>query len=198
MRIGYCTTYRSVGIMKNILKKAVHPRRTRQHIIKAAKSLFAKKGYSNTSMEEIADTIGVQKASLYYFFKNKEEIFLDIILGGFGELRRFFSEVTSAMPLQKFIESYIKLCVKNSVVVRMIDSRVMSTAMKKRVINEVLEMKREIVKVLRNHRVFRPEFATQILADSVFAYVLHCNFVNHCPVSSDYSRYLASLIKQKE
>jgi len=36
--------------------------------------LFAERGYDQTSLREIADRLGVDKAALYYHFKTKEEI----------------------------------------------------------------------------------------------------------------------------
>jgi AcrR family transcriptional regulator len=40
------------------------------------KELFATKGYSATSMEEICQATGRSKGSIYYHFKSKEELFL--------------------------------------------------------------------------------------------------------------------------
>lgn len=42
-------------------------------------ALFAKKGYQGTTIEDIAEATGYAKASLYYYFKNKEEIFSAIV-----------------------------------------------------------------------------------------------------------------------
>lgn len=47
-------------------------------IIKTAAKLFKEKGFSATSMREIADKVGVEAASLYNHIKNKNEI-LNII-----------------------------------------------------------------------------------------------------------------------
>ena len=59
----------------------------RQEIVQAAKSLFSKKGYSSTSMDEIAEKVGITKASLYYFFESKERIFAEIIEEVLAEIR---------------------------------------------------------------------------------------------------------------
>ena len=48
---------------------------TRQElIIKTAMQLFAVKGSSSTSMQEIAELCGISKGSLYLVFKSKEEL----------------------------------------------------------------------------------------------------------------------------
>lgn len=46
----------------------------RQAVILSAASAFRRRGYHNTSMIEIAKTLGLTKAALYYYVKNKEEI----------------------------------------------------------------------------------------------------------------------------
>ncbi len=50
-----------------------------EQILETAKNLFIQKGYHGLSMREISDALGVSKASLYYYFKDKEELFLAII-----------------------------------------------------------------------------------------------------------------------
>jgi AcrR family transcriptional regulator len=47
---------------------------TRAAIQQVALELFTKKGYEATSLREIADELGIQKPSLYYHFKGKEDI----------------------------------------------------------------------------------------------------------------------------
>ncbi len=47
-------------------------RETKEKILKAAEALFSDKGYDGTGIEEIASTAGVNKALIYYHFKNKE------------------------------------------------------------------------------------------------------------------------------
>lgn len=51
----------------------------RSDILGAAQKLFIEKGIEKTTLNEIAQSIGISKASIYLDFKNKEEIFLAII-----------------------------------------------------------------------------------------------------------------------
>jgi len=51
----------------------------RQKIIKAAGQCFARFGFSKTTMDDIGNMVGLNKASLYYYYKNKEAIFCEII-----------------------------------------------------------------------------------------------------------------------
>ncbi len=50
---------------------------TRQAICDAAVRLFADKGYETTSIEDIAQGAGIGKTTVYGYFANKEEIFLN-------------------------------------------------------------------------------------------------------------------------
>lgn len=49
-------------------------------IIKAAFHVFTKKGYHHSTMNDIAKEVGVSKAALYQYFKNKKELLNEIVL----------------------------------------------------------------------------------------------------------------------
>jgi TetR/AcrR family transcriptional regulator len=51
----------------------------RKLILDAAQSRFARYGLSKVTMDEIAQDIGMGKASLYYYFPTKESIFQEVI-----------------------------------------------------------------------------------------------------------------------
>ncbi len=50
-----------------------------EQILFTATNLFIQKGYHGLSMREISDALNVSKAALYYYFKDKEELFLAIL-----------------------------------------------------------------------------------------------------------------------
>ncbi|HEU0104984.1 MAG TPA: TetR/AcrR family transcriptional regulator [Vicinamibacteria bacterium] len=90
-------------------------RKTRQRrveILKSAATAFRRRGYHGASMGEIAQALHMTKGSLYYYFKNKEEILffchdysLDILL---GMLERV--EATGGSPprkLRSLVESFV-------------------------------------------------------------------------------------------
>src|SRR6186997_767424 len=47
---------------------------TRQAALTAARTLFVRQGYDATSLQAIADEMGVTKANVYYYFRTKAEI----------------------------------------------------------------------------------------------------------------------------
>ena len=57
------------------------PRRRQQEILEAAAQVFHEKGYESTSIQDIADSVGILKGSLYYYITSKEDLLFEIIQG---------------------------------------------------------------------------------------------------------------------
>ncbi len=51
----------------------------RADIVQAAAQIFRRKGYHAASMQDIANAVGLQKASLYHHFASKQDILLEIL-----------------------------------------------------------------------------------------------------------------------
>jgi AcrR family transcriptional regulator len=62
----------------------------REQIVEAAADLFSVKGYHGTSMQDIADRVGLLKGSLYAHVAGKEEVLLEIVSTA---ARRFMAAV---------------------------------------------------------------------------------------------------------
>jgi len=58
----------------------------RQAVILAAGQAFRRRGYHNASMTEIAKTLGLTKAALYYYVRNKEEVLYECHLMAYGAM----------------------------------------------------------------------------------------------------------------
>ncbi|MBX3258033.1 MAG: TetR/AcrR family transcriptional regulator [Chitinophagaceae bacterium] len=52
----------------------------KEKIGKAAMKCFMKFGLDKTTLDDIAQSVGLNKASLYYYYKNKEDIFVEAAL----------------------------------------------------------------------------------------------------------------------
>ncbi len=63
-------------------------------IVEAARKRFAHYGYSKVTMEEIATDVEMGKASLYYYFPTKENLFESVIL---SEQEEFIAEIKNVM-----------------------------------------------------------------------------------------------------
>ncbi|GAB4287679.1 MAG: TetR/AcrR family transcriptional regulator [Deferrisomatales bacterium] len=51
----------------------------REQIFAAGAQLFAEKGYERTSLQEVADRLGVTKPALYYYYRSKEDLLFEIM-----------------------------------------------------------------------------------------------------------------------
>lgn len=51
---------------------------SKDKIKKASLSLFVRRGYYGTSMRDIAEAVGITKATLYSHYSGKDELFLDV------------------------------------------------------------------------------------------------------------------------
>ncbi|MBI5343469.1 MAG: TetR/AcrR family transcriptional regulator, partial [Deltaproteobacteria bacterium] len=56
----------------------------RERLLKSALGLFNRKGYAGASVREIVEAAGVSKPVLYYYFRSKEGIYLDLMREGFS------------------------------------------------------------------------------------------------------------------
>jgi len=76
-----------------------------QDIINGAKKLMQQYGLKKTTMEDIAKAAGKSKSTLYYYFKDKEEIFDRVIN---LEIDEFFNTVKTAVNKQADAISMLK------------------------------------------------------------------------------------------
>ncbi len=64
----------------------------RSRILESSARLFAHQGFEGTSLNEIADEVGLSKATIYHYFVGKEEIYTEIILDTLDRLLPFVKE----------------------------------------------------------------------------------------------------------
>lgn len=60
--------------------------RTRAAILVAAENHFSRLGYAATRLEDIADELGITRAALFYYYKDKQMLYEAMIADAFGEL----------------------------------------------------------------------------------------------------------------
>jgi AcrR family transcriptional regulator len=56
----------------------------RERLLASATDLFTRKGYAGTTVREIVEAARVTKPVLYYYFRNKEGIYLELMKDGFS------------------------------------------------------------------------------------------------------------------
>ena len=77
----------------------------RQQILEAGKNAFLKYGYENTTMELIANECEMSRATIYIYFKNKEDLIQTIILNSLDILFEMMQESIKTLdnPEQKLM-----------------------------------------------------------------------------------------------
>ena len=60
----------------------MHSSETKKQLISCAKAEFTEKGFSSASLRSICKRAGVTTGALYFFFKDKDELFCEVV----GEL----------------------------------------------------------------------------------------------------------------
>lgn len=63
----------------------------RQKLLAAAMDLFNRRGYASTTVREIVEAAGVTKPVLYYYFGNKEGIYVELMRRPLDEFGRLLS-----------------------------------------------------------------------------------------------------------
>lgn len=91
----------------------------RNEIMAAAARLFAEKGFTGTSMDDIARELGILKGSLYYWIESKEALLAEILAGSpmldeiaFGE-KVMARKIPAAERLRLLIHGHIEAWTEN-------------------------------------------------------------------------------------
>ncbi len=78
-------------------------------LLEKAAQLFAERGFSGTTIRDIADAMGMTRPALYYYFPNKEAVLQELVAGvtgvGAAELRRLRkrSDITATEKLRYLV-----------------------------------------------------------------------------------------------
>ena len=79
----------------------------RERLLAAALDLFNEKGYAATSVRELVAAAGVTKPVLYYYFANKEGIYLELMQNSYGTFESLVAGISLEGSAQ---ESIIQFC----------------------------------------------------------------------------------------
>jgi len=98
-------------------RKQREKKEMKRHILDAALKLFVDEGFENVSIRRIADKIEYSPATIYLYFKEKDEIFFTLQ----GEAFERFYEIQMSVqsikdPFERLMahgESYVKFAIEN-------------------------------------------------------------------------------------
>ena len=84
--------------------RAEQAEQTRQAVLATARRLFAERGFDATSLQLIADTMGVTKANVYYYFHTKIEILKALLDASLATFDTMLAEAASIRGREARIE----------------------------------------------------------------------------------------------
>lgn len=73
----------------------------RDRVVAAALELFSERGVSGTSLQMIADRLGIGKAGVYYQFKTKEGIIEAVLAPAFEQMRSIIRDAEASLSQQE-------------------------------------------------------------------------------------------------
>jgi len=117
---------RNIATRGERIRKASRHRREhekeelRQTILKTAGALFLKQGYDRFSMRHLAEQIGYSVATLYLYFRDKDDLLFTVVDEGFSRFARQLSDAaaSSADPqlrLEALGQAYVSFGLRNPV-----------------------------------------------------------------------------------
>ena len=91
---------------------------TREDILEAAAQVFRQKGFHGASMNDIAEAVSLQKASLYHHVTSKQEILLELLDRALQLLFEQISSISNQklpadQKLRLMIHAYLRILVDN-------------------------------------------------------------------------------------
>jgi AcrR family transcriptional regulator len=91
-------------------------RDTRERILQAAEAAIGQFGYYGTRLHYIAERVGIQKASLFHYFPNKDRLYGEVVARAVSDTEHVIDRVLKceASPADKvrmLIEAYVDLLV---------------------------------------------------------------------------------------
>lgn len=91
-------------------------------ILEAASEVFAERGYSRTTIREVARRAGISIGGIYIYFQNKEELYLELTRDQMETFRKGTEMLRDKEPLvalNALIEYYLDYAIKKTSLVSM-------------------------------------------------------------------------------
>lgn len=150
----------------------------RETILRAAAKVFAKSGYFNAKVSDVARTAGVADGTVYLYFQNKEDLLTSIFSWAMGE---FMSRAQAELPeiadprerLRRFAQLHFSLIERERdvAIVFQIELRHSTKFMEKfstTYLADYLQILREVIEAGQREGVFRSRLNPKIVAKFLF------------------------------
>ncbi len=132
----------------------------REKIMKNAARLFLKKGFFNTTVEEIALSSKISKGAVYIYFNDKESIYLEIIDNFFLQAIKYLdvlkgTNLTALEKLKKIVKDWNEVLMKNRFIFPIVSienvnlSQKIFRLMKKRIEERIMQIFSGIEEIIK-------------------------------------------------
>jgi AcrR family transcriptional regulator len=85
-----------------------------QDILNTASHMIMDVGYSNLSMDSLAEAVGISKPTLYQHFKSKEEMAVKAMIQGSEQMEAFMVNLEGGSPLER-LEKFMRFMAEQHV-----------------------------------------------------------------------------------
>lgn len=94
--------------MEHLPTPTSRAQRTRGAILAAAEGLFAERGFDATRLEDVAERVGIRRASIVYYFRDKSELYDAVLESVLSDLlARVEAALTAPGPLGVRVEAAV-------------------------------------------------------------------------------------------
>jgi AcrR family transcriptional regulator len=92
---------------------------TRAEVLSAARTVFARRGFAAASMREVADAARVNKAMIYYHFRDKQDLYRAVLADSLAAMREVWSDevfsrkASAREKIERFIDGFVRFQSRN-------------------------------------------------------------------------------------
>jgi AcrR family transcriptional regulator len=86
---------------------------TRDNLVKVSFNLFMQNSYKEVTIKEIVDKAGVSQGAFFHYFKNKEQLFLEIVEMSFASVGSIYKNLNTK-SLCRFYHDYVDSLIESA------------------------------------------------------------------------------------
>ncbi|MCW3065748.1 MAG: TetR/AcrR family transcriptional regulator [Solirubrobacterales bacterium] len=157
-------------------RRANSSKKREREIVDAAAEIFHRQGYADTSVQDVADAVGILKGSLYYYIKSKEDLLFRVLEEVHEDAHGIIEEVAAmdAPPLERlfaYFRAHVEYNTRNltKVAVNYHDFGLLSGERREKIIKERQVYERFVVGLIKEAQEsgdVRPEVDARLAAYS--------------------------------
>lgn len=161
-----------------------------------------KRGYDATSMSDISSKVGINKASLYYFFKDKEHLYFEIMKIALDNILFYLRDIekNKKYDFVEIIENLIKINSEDSIIAYVLDTDSIDKSSRSlQEIHKGISRVHEIFKkICREGGIKDPAVAAEVTLNAIHAYTIKSSCHKITVRSKDYAKYLSQLLEKNK